>query len=190
MVRYYVRVSTFEQKIDRQLTAYDKADFTYIDKMSGVSRDRPELQRLLTDLHAGDIVVVKSLDRLSRSTRDLLDLVDFITSKNAFIKVLDLNIDTSSSFGKFFLTIIAAIAQLERDTIRERVIEGVAIAKAQGKYKGREKGAIKLKGDALKRFVYFYNLGMNVTNLAKEFNTYRPTVYRWIDVLKSRGVIK
>ncbi len=190
MIRYYVRVSTFEQKIDRQLTAYDKADFIYIDKMSGVSRERPELQRLLSDLMPNDIIIVKSLDRLSRSTRDLLDLVDFINSKQAFLKVLDLNIDTSTSMGKFFLTIIAAIAQLERDTIRERVIEGVAIAKAQGKYKGREKGAIKLKGDALKRFVYFYNLGMNVTNLAKEFNVYRPTVYRWIEVLKSRGIIK
>lgn len=190
MTRYYVRVSTFDQKIDRQLTAYNKADFTYIDKMSGVSRDRPELSRLLNDLLPNDIVVVKSLDRLSRSTRDLLDLVDFIHSKKAFLHILDLNVDTSTSIGKFFLTIIAAIAQLEHDTIRERVLEGVAIAKAQGKYTGRAKGAIKLKGDALKRFVYFYNLGMNVTNLAKEFNVYRPTVYRWISVLKDRGVIK
>lgn len=190
MVRYYVRVSTFEQKIDRQLTAYDKADFTYIDKMSGTTKERPELQRLLSDLVPNDIVVVKSLDRLSRSTRDLLELVDLIKSKHAFLKVLDLNIDTSTSLGKFFLTIIAGIAQLEHDNIRERILEGVAIAKANGKYKGREKGAIKLKGDALKRFVYFYNLGMNVTNLAKEFNVYRPTVYRWIKVLKSRGTIQ
>ena len=158
--------------------------------MSGVSRDRPELQRLLSDICADDIVVVKSLDRLSRSTRDLLDLVDFIHSKKAFLHILDLNVDTSTSIGKFFITIIAAIAQLEHETIRERVLEGVAIAKAQGKYTGRSKGAIKLKGDALNRFVYFYNLGMNVTNLAKEFNTYRPTVYRWIEVLKSRNVIK
>ena len=190
MIWYYIRVSNEVQKIDRQLVAYDKADFIYIEKMSGDSKDRPELQRLLTDLQIWDIVVVKSIDRLSRSTRDLLDLETFVISKHAFIKILDLNIDTSSSLGKFFLTIIAAIAQLEHDTIRERVIKGVAIAKAQGKYKGREKGAIKLKGDELKRFVYFYNLGMNVTNLAKEFNTYRPTVYRWIEVLKSRSVIK
>ena len=112
MIRHYVRVSSLEQKIDRQLTAYDKADFTYIDQMSGVSRDRPELQRLLSDIRAGDIVVIKSLDRLSRSTRDLLDLVDFITSKHAFIKVLDLNIDTSTSIGKFFLTIVPLLLNL------------------------------------------------------------------------------
>lgn len=141
MVRYYVRVSSFDQKIDRQLTAYDKADFIYIDKMFGVSRDRPELQRLLTDLNASDVVVVKSLDRLSRSTRDLLDIVDFITSKHAFIKVLDLNIDTSS-LGKFFLTIIAAIAQLERDTIRERVIKGVPSLKLKANIRGVKKGLL------------------------------------------------
>lgn len=87
MIRYYVRVSSFDQKIDRQLTAYDKADFTYIDKMSGVSRDRPELQRLLTDIRAGDIVVVKSLDRLSRSivtylTLLILSLLNTLLSKS------------------------------------------------------------------------------------------------------------
>ena len=71
-VRYYVRVSTFDQKIDRQLVAYEKADFLYIDKMTGVSRDRPELKRLLSDLRENDVVVVKSVDRLSRSTLDLL----------------------------------------------------------------------------------------------------------------------
>lgn len=190
MIRYYIRVSTLEQKIDRQLLAYPSADFTYIDRMSGDSKDRPELQHLLSDLLPNDTVVVKSIDRLSRSASDLLELADFIKSKKAFLKILDINIDTANAMGQFFFTIIAAISQLERDISRERILEGVAIAKAQGKYKGREKGAIKLKGDALKRFVYFYNLGMNVTNLAKEFNVYRPTIYRWISVLKERGVIK
>ena len=81
MIRYYVRVSTMEQKIDRQLVAYPKADFQYIDKMSGRSKERPELQRLLSDLEAGDVVVVKSLDRLSRSTKDMLELVEVIKGK-------------------------------------------------------------------------------------------------------------
>lgn len=190
MIRYYIRVSTRDQKFDRQLVAYNKADFIYIDKMSGNTKDRPELQRMLSDLLPNDVVVVKSLDRLSRSTLDLLKLADLIKDKHAFLQILDLNIDTSTALGQFFFTILAAIAQLERDTTRERILEGVAIAKANGKYKEREKSAIKLKGDALKRFVYFYNLGMNVTTLAKEFNVYRPTVYRWIKVLKSRGTIQ
>ena len=65
-IRYYVRVSSMDQKIDRQLLAYDKADRTYVDKMSGIKKDRPDLVRMLNDLQAGDTVVVKSIDRLSR----------------------------------------------------------------------------------------------------------------------------
>ena len=127
-VRYYVRVSTLEQKIDRQLTAYDKADFIYIDKMTGVSRDRPELQRLLSDLCEDDIVVVKSVDRLSRSTLDLLEICDKIKSVNAHLKILDLNIDLASPIGECVLTILGAVAQMERATIKERTKEGIAIA--------------------------------------------------------------
>ncbi len=190
MIRYYVRVSTAEQKLDRQLIAYNKADSQYIDKMSGANKERPELQRLLNDLQSGDIVVVKSLDRLSRSTKDMLELVETIKDKGAFLKILDLEIDTSTPMGEFFLTIVASIAQLERKTIRERSLEGIAIAKANGVYKGRKKGAISLKGEALDRFVYFYNLGMNKSRLAKEFNVPRATVYRWINTLIERNIIK
>lgn len=190
MIRYYVRVSTAEQKLDRQLMAYNKADSQYIDKMSGTNKERPELQRLLNDLQSGDTVVVKSLDRLSRSTKDMLELVETIKDKGAFLKILDLDIDTSTPMGEFFLTIVASIAQLERKTIRERSLEGIAIAKANGVYKGRKKGAISLKGEVLDRFVYFYNLGMNKSRLAKEFNVPRATVYRWINTLIERNIIK
>lgn len=190
MVRYYVRVSTSEQKIDRQLIAYDKADTIYIDKMSGKNRLRPQLQKMLNDLQGGDEVVVKSLDRLSRSTKDMLEIVEIIKSKGATLKILDLNFDTSSVFGEFFLTVLSAIAQLELNVIRERTAEGIALAKADGKYKGRKKGAISLKGDALKKFVYFHKLGMNVTNLAREFKVPRCTVYRWIKILKERRLLK
>lgn len=147
MIRYYVRVSTMEQKIDRQLVAYPKADFQYIDRMSGKSKERPELQRLLSDLQVEDVVVVKFLDRLSRSTKDMLELVEVIKQKGAFLKILDMNVDTATPMGEFFLTVLAAIAQLERQTIRERTLEGVAIAKAAGKYKGRKKGQSNCAGN-------------------------------------------
>ena len=189
VTKYYVRVSTAEQKIDRQLIAYEHADQIFIDKMSGKTKERPQLQKLLDDLQAGDTVVVKSLDRLSRSTKDMLEIVEVIKSKNATLKILDMNFDTSSSLGEFFLTVLSALAQLELNTIRERTAEGIAIAKADGKFKGRKKGAISLKGDSLKRFIYFFQLGMNVTNLAKEFSVPRCTVYRWIKVLKERKLI-
>ena len=190
VIRYYVRVSTMEQKIDRQLVAYPKADFQYIDKMSGRSKERPELQRLLDDLQAGDVVVVKSLDRLSRSTKDMLELIEFIKQKGAFLKILDMNVDTATPMGEFFLTILAAIAQLERQTIRERTLEGVAIAKAAGKYKGRKKGSIELRGKPLEEFVYLYNLGMNKSRLAQRYGVPRSTIYRWIDTLVARKKIK
>ena len=188
--RYYVRVSSMEQKTDRQLLAYEGADRGYIDKMTGATKDRPQLQAMLNDLKRGDVVVVKSIDRLSRSTKDLLDIVDTIKEQGAGLKILDMKIDTSDKLGEFFLTVLGAIGQLERKTIKERTREGIAIAKTKGKYTGRKKGAIALKGDALERFKRFYGLGLNKSELAKEFNVSRPTVYKWIDELKERGEIE
>ena len=191
MIRYYVRVSSMDQKIDRQLLAYDKADRTYIDKMSGIKRDRPELERMLNDLQAGDTVVVKSIDRLSRSTKDLLEIVEQIKMVQANLHILDLNIDTSTPMGKCVLTILGAIAELDRKTIKERTAEGIAIAKSQGKYKGRNKGAISLRDDeGIRRFKMFYNSGLTKTDIAREFNISRTTVYKWIAELKHRGIIK
>ena len=190
-IRYYVRVSTMEQKIDRQILAYDKADRTYVDKMSGIKKDRPDLVRMLNDLQAGDTVVVKSIDRLSRSTKDLLEIVEQIRTARANLHILDLKIDTSTPMGECVLTILGAIAELDRKTIKERTAEGIAIAKSQGKYKGRKKGAISLRDtEAIKRFKIFYNNGLTKSDIAREFNVSRTTVYKWIEELRRRGTIK
>lgn len=189
MIKYYVRVSTVEQKLERQLLAYDKADLIYSDKVSGKDKERPQLKAMLHDLKENDVVVVKSLDRLSRSTMDLLEIAKEIENKKATLKVLDKDIDTSTPIGKFFLTIIGAVAELERENINQRVREGVAIAKEQGKYKGRKKGSIELKGENLERFIKFYEKGFNKTDLSKEFGVPRATIYRWEKVLKERGEI-
>lgn len=187
MIKYYVRVSTVEQKLDRQLLAYNKADVVYSDKVSGKNKERPQLKAMLEGLQKDDVVVVKSLDRLSRSTMDLLEIVKEIEDKGATLKILDKDIDTGTAIGKFFLTIIGAVAELERENINERVREGIAIAKIEGKYKGRKKGSIELKGDSLNRFKIFYNKGFNKTELSKEFGVPRATIYRWEKVLKERG---
>lgn len=189
MIRYYVRVSSLEQKTDRQLVAYKEADKVYIDKMSGANKNRPRLKEMLEELKENDIVVVKSLDRLSRSTKDLLDIVSEIEKKKAILKVLDKNIDTSDAIGKFFLTMLGAVAELELANIKQRREEGIEIAKKNGVYKGRKVGSIELKGERLERFKKFYNLGMNKTDLAKEFEVPRCTVYRWIKVLQDRNEI-
>lgn len=190
MKKYYVRVSTAEQKIDRQLLAYPGADRIYIDKMSGATKERPQLLEMLAGLEKSDIVIVKSLDRLSRSTFDLLEIVKEIESKGANLKIIDKNIDTGDAMGKFFITVLGAVAELERANIRQRTKEGIAIAKKQGKFKGRKKGSISIAEDQIERFVKLYNLGMSKTDLAKEFGISRPAIYRWIDELKRRGAIK
>lgn len=187
MIKYYVRVSTVEQKLDRQLLAYDKADIIYSDKVSGKDKERPQLKAMLEDLKENDVVVVKSLDRLSRSTMDLLEIAKEIEEKGATLKVLDKDIDTSTAIGKFFLTIIGAVAELERENIKARVMEGVEIAKQEGKYKGRKQGSIELKGDSLNRFKQFYKKGFNKTELSKEFGVPRSTIYRWEKILKEKG---
>lgn len=110
-IRYYGRVFSMDQKVYRQLIACDDADFIYIDKMSGVSRERPELARLFHDLQKDDIIIVKSIDRLSRSTKDLLDITENIKSTGTNLKILDLNIDTSSPVGECDLTILGAQVQ-------------------------------------------------------------------------------
>lgn len=191
--KYYVRVSTKEQNTDRQLQSYDKANEIYIDKVSGKDTNRSELQKLLNNLTTGDIVVVKSLDRLSRSTKDMLELVDIIKAKGATLQVLDFNgtsLDTSTPMGEFFLTVTGAIAQLERATIKQRQQEGIEIAKAKGIYTGRVKGSISLKQDDKKRFIKLVSQGISKAELARIFNTTRPAVYRWIDYLKSTGELK
>ena len=193
MVKYYVRVSTKEQNTDRQLIAYKEADETYIDKMSGKDTNRPELQKLLNNLTVGDVVVVKSLDRLSRNTKDLLELVEFIKSKQATLKVLDFNgmeLTTDTPMGEFFLTMIGALAQLERQNIKQRQAEGIAVAKSKGIYKGRQKGSITLKAEDKKRFIKLVNQGISKAELARIFNTTRPAVYRWIEHLKETGDLK
>lgn len=187
MIKYYVRVSTVEQKIDRQLLAFKGAEVTYIDKVSGKDKERPQLKEMLDNLKKDDVVVVKSLDRLSRSTIDLLEITREIENKGASLRVLDKDIDTKTQIGKFFLTIIGAVAELERENILQRVKEGVEIAKKEGKYKGRKKGSIEIKGESLERFKKFYKKGFNKTELSREFKVTRATIYRWEKVLMEKG---
>ena len=198
MIRYYIRVSTNEQNTIRQdkaITDYLKAkglptNYTsYIDKASGKNMDRLQLKAMLEDLKTDDIVIVKSLDRLSRSTKDLLNIVDCIENKNATLLVIDKNIDTKDSYGRFFITILGALAELERTTIVNRVKEGVTIAKEEGKYKGRKQGSIKLHGTELKQFIKDYKAGINKKRLSEIYSVPRTTIYRWIKTLQDRELI-
>lgn len=140
----YCRVSTTEQHTGRQLEAFENLGIekVYTDKQSGKNTNRPQLAEMLSYIREGDTVVVESISRLARNTKDLLETVEKIKSKGADFVSLKENIDTNSVSGKFMLTIFAAMAELERGYILERQAEGIEIAKREGKYKGRSAIAI------------------------------------------------
>ena len=136
----YIRVSTQEQNTIRQEAMMDSlgVNEVYIDRMSGKSTQRPELQKMLEYVRQGDTVIVESISRFARNTRDLLELVERLTAKGVEFISKKEAIDTTTPSGKFMLTIFGAVAELEREYILQRQQEGIAIAKAQGKYKGRK----------------------------------------------------
>ena len=140
--RGYARVSTVEQNLDRQLIALQEAgcDFIYHEKLSGTKIDRPELQKLLSELQTGDVVIVKELTRVSRSTSDMLQLVQSITDKGCFVKSLNETwLDTTSPAGELMLTIFAGMAQFERKLMLQRCSEGRTVAMSKGVKMGRPK---------------------------------------------------
>lgn len=137
----YARVSTMEQNEARQLHSFEgyteKIKKVFIDKLSGKNTDRPQLQAMLSYVREGDVVVVSDFSRLARSTRDMLQIVQELTDKGVGLVSLKENVDTDTPQGRFMLTVFAALAELERETILQRQREGIALAKQQGKYKGR-----------------------------------------------------
>ena len=138
----YVRCSTVEQNEERQLRMMAEqgiaAEQIFTDKASGKNADRPELTRMMNYVRRGDTVIVESISRFARNTRDLLDLVERLTEKQVEFVSRKEAIDTTTPTGKFMLTVFVAIAELEREYILQRQREGIAIAKAEGKYTGRK----------------------------------------------------
>ena len=138
----YARVSTVDQNEERQIISFDnfnhKISKVYIDKCSGKDRNRPQLRAMLDYVCEGDAVVVSDFSRLAISTRDMLQIVQELTDKGVDLISLKESIDTSTPQGRFMLTVFAALAELERETILQRQREGIALAKEQGKYRGRK----------------------------------------------------
>lgn len=113
-------------------------DEVYIDRLSGKNTDRPELKKMTDYVRKGDTVIVESISRFARNTRDLLDLVEKLSEKGVEFVSKKEAIDTTTPTGKFMLTVFGAVAELEREHILQRQQEGIAIAKAEGKYRGRK----------------------------------------------------
>ena len=136
----YIRVSTQEQNTIRQEVLMEAlgVDEIYIDRMSGKNTNRPELQKMMEYVRRGDTVIVESISRFARNTRDLLELVERLTAKGVEFVSKKEAIDTTTPTGKFMLTVFGAVAELEREYILQRQREGIAIAKANGIYRGRK----------------------------------------------------
>lgn len=135
----YARVSTEDQHLDAQLDALRAvgAARIFADRVSGTRRSRPELDRMLDQLREGDIVVVTKYDRLARSLRDLLEIVEAIGQRGAGFKSLAEDIDTTTPAGRLVFHVFASIAQFERERISERTREGLEAARRRGRVGGR-----------------------------------------------------
>ena len=176
----YARVSTEQQNPDRQLdmlTQYG-VDHIFNEKMTGTKRDRPELNKLLDRLMAGDTVVVESLSRLGRSTKDLIELVELFEKKQVHLVSLKEQIDTSTPAGKLLFTLMSAIAQFERDVIAERTREGLNAARARGRVGGRP----RTNEQKVRQAVKLYQTGQySVREIEELTGVKKSTLYRAIN---------
>lgn len=136
----YIRISTPEQNTARQEVLMQElgVEKVFLDRMSGKNTDRPQLKQMLSFVRQGDTVIVESISRFARNTRDLLDLVEQLATKGVEFVSRKEQIDTTTPTGKFMLTVFGAVAELEREYILQRQAEGIALAKANGIYKGRK----------------------------------------------------
>lgn len=135
----YIRVSTKDQNTARQEVLMEElgVEKVYIEKVSGKDKNRPELKSMLDFIREGDTVIVESISRFARNTKDLLELIEILDNKKVQFISKKEQIDTTTPAGKFMLTVFGAVAQLEREYILDRQAEGIAVAKAEGRHCGR-----------------------------------------------------
>ena len=180
MIIGYARVSTQEQNLDRQLDNLKAqgCERIYQEKMTGTKANRPELEKMLEALRPGDTLVTDSFSRLSRSTKDLLELVEKLNGIGVHLISLKEQLDTTTATGKMMLTMLSALSQFERDIIAERTLDGLKAARARGRQGGRPKaGSAKAKAQALA--LYDAN-AMTNREIAETVKVSTATLSRWI----------
>lgn len=178
----YVRVSTEEQNEARQLVSLEerKVDKIFIDKKSGKNADRDGLKSMLAYVREGDTVITESISRIARSTKDLLTIIDSLTKKGVEFVSLKESIDTTTPQGRFMLTVFAAMAELERENILQRQREGIEVAKAAHKYKG--KPPMQIDERQFRSVCKRWRAGeITATQAMKEMNLKPNTFYRRVN---------
>lgn len=175
----YVRVSTIEQNEARQIEALKKYDIEkwFTEKVSAKDTNRPQLQQMLDFAREGDTIYIHDFSRLARSTKDLLNIVEMLQTKGIHLVSNKERIDSSTPTGKLMLTMIAAINEFERTNLLERQREGIAIAKRNGKYKGRKPFSSD-RFDGL--YQQYIHREINKTEFSKLLGISRPTLDKLI----------
>jgi len=184
----YARVSTDDQNLDLQHDALKKAgcEKFYDDQMTGSKINRPGLEAAIDFARAGDVVVVWRLDRLSRSLKDLIEMVALLDDKKIGLKSLHESIDTSSSSGKLIFHIFGALAEFERNLIRERTHAGLQAARARGRNGGRPK---KLTSDKTKLAIQLYKGKQHsIKQICDLVGVSKPTLYKYLS--SKHGVVE
>jgi DNA invertase Pin-like site-specific DNA recombinase len=176
----YIRVSSNEQNTLRQEVLMENlgVEKIYIEKISGATKDRPKLNEMLDFVREDDVVIVESISRFARNTKDLLELVDILDNKKVQFISKKETIDTSTPAGKFMLTIFGAVAELERDYIKERQREGIELAKLQGKYRGRKKVGFPKNWNEV--YPRYKNREITGTKAINEMNLKKTTFYKLV----------
>ncbi|QOS98358.1 recombinase family protein [Brevibacterium sp. JNUCC-42] len=175
----YARVSTKQQDLDRQLDMLSPYNCNEIvtEKMSGTKTDRPELTRLKDKVRPGDTIVVESFSRLGRSTKDLIELVDYFESKDVKLVSIKENFDTNTPQGKLMLTVFQAFSQFERDLIVQRTKEGLESARARGRNGGRPPVKDKQIQKALN---LYHSKEYSISEIVEMTGISQATLYRYI----------
>lgn len=190
MIVKYMRVSTTKQDIGRQDIQLDKLgiafDREYIDKMTGKTKERPQLNRMIVEVKEGDTVYCESISRLGRSLKDLIEIIEQLVNKGVRVVIVKEGIDTISSTYKLLLAIFGGVADMERETIQERVIQGIEKCKVTGETKtgnwfGRkEKQVEELPKSFKKYYKQMQEKQITKVEMAKLLGCGRATLYRWI----------
>lgn len=179
----YARVSTKDQNIEMQIDALKKAgcELIFTETASGAKADRAELQKLLSHIRVGDVVVVYKLDRLGRSLKHLLEVVAQLDKMNVALQSISDAIDTTTAQGRLFFNISGCFAEFERDLIRERTKSGLEAARARGRKGGRRQGLTKEAEQAAILAETYYKEGkMGVNQIAKEIGVSKMTLYKYL----------
>lgn len=176
----YARVSTTDQNPQLQVDALTKAgcDEIFVEKITGVSDHKVEFVRAFRACRPGDTLVVWKLDRMSRSVKQLIDILEQLQEKKIFFRSLTEGIDTSSKFGEMVYKLLGVIAEFERHTIRERVNGGIASARARGVKFGRKERLTEAQAAELQRL--YDHSQLTVAEIGEKFGIHRTVVYRYI----------